>query len=175
CGGLTGSSSRPSAAAGAPARLRRSAASGETCAARWPRLPSSTTLLIERDVLIPTRDGGAVCANVFRPEGAGEFPVIITMGPYPKDIHFSDWNPVAWRHVPEHGPHMHWETVNPEWWVPRGYVVIRCDSRGTGKSPGRPRLLSRSEAEDFFDAVEWACTRAWSNGKDALTVSFCVA
>src|SRR5262249_34847164 len=86
CGGVTGSSSRPSAAAGAPARLRRSAASGETCAARWPRLPSSTTLLIERDVLIPTRDGGAVCANVFRPEGAGEFPVIITMGPYPKDI-----------------------------------------------------------------------------------------
>jgi len=130
--------------------------------------PIFPTLLIERDVLIPTRDGGAVYANVFRPEGAGEFPVIITMGPYPKDIHFSDWNSVAWRHVPEHGPHMHWETVNPEWWVPRGYVVIRCDSRGTGKSPGRPRLLSRSEAEDFFDAVEWAGTQPWSNGKVAV-------
>ena len=47
---------------------------------------------------------------------------------------------------------MHWETVNPEWWVPQGYAVIRCDTRGTGKSPGAPRLLSRAEAEDFYDA-----------------------
>ena len=58
--------------------------------------------------------------------------------------------------MPERGPYMHWETVNPEWWVPHGYVVIRCDTRGTGKSPGTPRLLSRAEAEDFYDAVEWA-------------------
>jgi predicted acyl esterase len=126
------------------------------------------TLLVEQDVTIPTRDGGTVCANVFRPAEAGEFPVIMTMGPYPKDIPFSEWNPVAWQHLPEHGPYMHWETVDPDWWVPQGYVVIRCDSRGTGRSPGRARLLSRSEAEDFHDAVEWAGTRPWSNGKVAV-------
>ena len=126
------------------------------------------TLLLEQDVAVPTRDGGTVCANVFRPAEAGKFPVIMTMGPYPKDIHFSQWNPTAWEHVPEQGPHMHWETVNPDWWVPQGYVVIRCDSRGTGRSPGQPRLLSRSEAEDFHDAVEWAGTQPWSNGKVAV-------
>jgi len=126
------------------------------------------TLRVEQDVPIPTRDGGTVSANVFRPAEDGQFPVIMTMGPYPKDIHFSQWNPVAWRHVPERGPYMHWETVNPEWWVPQGWVVIRCDSRGTGRSPGRPRLLSRSEAEDFHDAVEWAGTRPWSNGRVAV-------
>src|SRR5262249_38055134 len=120
CGGLTGSSSRRATRA---EPLRPSAASGNV-PPPMAEDPSFHTLLIERDVLIPTRDGGSVCANVFRPEGAGEFPVIITMGPYPKDIHFSQWNPVAWRHLPEQGPHMHWETVNPEWWVPRGYVVI---------------------------------------------------
>jgi predicted acyl esterase len=126
------------------------------------------TLSVEKDVMIPTRDGGTVCANVFRPTEAGEFPVIMTMGPYPKDIPFEVWNPVAWKHVPETGEHMHWETVNPEWWVPQGYVVVRCDSRGTGKSPGRARLLSVSEAEDFYDAVEWAGTQPWSNGKVAV-------
>jgi predicted acyl esterase len=123
------------------------------------------TLTVENDVMIPTRDGGTVCANVFRPAEMGEFPVIMTMGPYPKDIPFEVWNPVAWKHVPETGRYMHWETVNPEWWVPQGYVVIRCDSRGTGKSPGRARLLAVSEAEDFYDAVEWAGTQPWSNGK----------
>jgi len=126
------------------------------------------TLLLEQDVAIPTRDGGTICANVFRPAEAGAFPVIMTMGPYPKDIPFEQWNPVAWRHLPEHGPHMHWETVDPDWWVPLGYVVIRCDSRGTGRSPGRARLLSRSEAEDFHDAVEWGGTQPWSNGKVAV-------
>jgi len=125
-------------------------------------------LLIQTDVAIPLRDGGTVCANVFRPDAAGQFPAIITLGPYPKDVHFKDWNPAAWPDLPEHGEHMHWETVNPEWWVPQGYAVIRCDTRGTGKSPGRPRLLSRAEAEDFYDAIEWAGAQPWSNGKVAV-------
>ncbi len=125
-------------------------------------------LLVENDVPIPVRDGGTISSNVFRPATAGQFPVIITLGPYPKDIHFKEWNPAAWEHMPERGEHMHWETVNPEWWVPQGYVVIRCDTRGTGKSPGRPRLLSRAEAEDFYDAVEWAGTQRWSSGRVAV-------
>ena len=128
----------------------------------------SYSLVVEKDVSIPLRDWGIGCRRVFRPAEAGEFPVIMTLGPYPKDIHFSEWNPVAWEQVPERGPYMHWETVNPEWWVPHGYAVIRCDTRGTGKSPGAPRLLSRAEAEDFYDAVEWAGTQRWSNGKVAV-------
>lgn len=125
-------------------------------------------LLTELDIEIRVRDGGSVFANVFRPGAEGRFPAIITLGPYPKDIHFSKWNPAAWPHLPDHNEHMHWETVDPEWWVPQGYAVIRCDTRGTGKSPGRPRLLSRQEAEDFYDCVEWAGTQAWSNGKVAV-------
>ncbi|HZR80468.1 MAG TPA: CocE/NonD family hydrolase [Candidatus Binatia bacterium] len=125
----------------------------------------SYTLNVEQDVAIPTRDGGTVCANVFRPNEAGAFPAIVTMGPYPKDIPFEAWNPVAWQRLPGKGRYMHWETVDPEWWVPNGYAVVRCDSRGTGKSQGRARLLSPSEAEDFHDAIEWAGAQPWSNGK----------
>jgi hypothetical protein len=125
-------------------------------------------LVVEKDVPIGVRDGGTVFANVFRPADEGGFPTIITLGPYPKDIHFSQWNPAAWSRMPELGEHMHWETVDPEWWVPQGYAVVRCDTRGTGKSPGRPRLLSLAEAEDFYDCVEWAGSQSWSNGKVAV-------
>jgi len=125
-------------------------------------------LIVEKDVSIKIRDGSVVYADVFRPADSGEFPVIMTLGPYPKDIHFSRWIPGAYENLPEKGPYMHWETVNPEWWVPQGYVVIRIDTRGSGKSPGRLSVLSRQEAEDFYDAVEWAGTRPWSNGKIAV-------
>lgn len=125
-------------------------------------------LRVEKDVSVPVRDGSSLCADVFRPDESGEFPVIMTLGPYPKDIHFKDWVPGVYEHVPEQGPYMHWETVNPEWWVPQGYAVIRVDTRGTGKSHGMPRLLTTREAEDFYDAVEWAGVQEWSNGKVAV-------
>jgi putative CocE/NonD family hydrolase len=126
-------------------------------------------LKLDKDVHVPMRDGAYVVADVFRPETDGRFPIIMTMGPYSKDIHFRDWNPtVDYEHLPERGPYMHWETVNPDWWVPRGYVVIRADGRGTGKSPGSVRRLSDEEARNFYDAVEWSAAQPWSNGKVAV-------
>ncbi|HYB13318.1 MAG TPA: CocE/NonD family hydrolase [Myxococcota bacterium] len=126
-------------------------------------------LRLEKDVHIPLRDGAYVVADVFRPDGAGRFPAVMTMGPYSKDIHFRDWNPLfEYERLPERGPYMHWETVNPEWWVPQGYVVIRVDGRGTGKSPGRVRRLSDAEACDFYDAIEWSAAEPWSNGRVAV-------
>jgi hypothetical protein len=124
---------------------------------------------VERDVRVPLRDGSHLAADVFRPDGAGRFPAVITLGPYSKDIHFRDWNKAyPYESLPERGPYMHWETVNPEWWVPQGYVVIRVDGRGTGKSPGRGRRLSDDEARDFADAVEWAGEQPFSNGRVAV-------
>ena len=126
-------------------------------------------LLVERDVRVPLRDGTYLVADVFRPDCEGQFPVIITLGPYSKDIHFRDWSAdFDYATLPERGPYMHWETVNPEWWVPQGYIVIRVDGRGTGKSPGRVRRLSDDEARDFYDAIEWAGTQPWSNGRCAV-------
>src|ERR1700753_2696174 len=135
--------------------------------------PESTAifhgLTIERDVQVPLRDGAYVVADVFRPDGAARHPVIMTLGPYSKDIHFRDWNESAdYEHLAERGPYMHWETVNPEWWVPQGYVVVRVDGRGTGKSPGRSVRLSLGEARDFYDAIEWAAAQPYSNGRVAV-------
>ena len=124
---------------------------------------------VEVDVEIPMRDGLSLRANVFRPSDGERYPAIVTLGPYPKDIHFADWDRLGfYAELEEQGPHMHWETVNPQWWVPHGYVVVRIDARGTGKSPGRPSVLSMREARDFYDAIEWIGTQAYCSGKVAV-------
>ena len=49
---------------------------------------------IERDVSVPARSGSTVSVNVFTPDGAGPWPVIATMSPYGKDIHWPDRYPL---------------------------------------------------------------------------------
>ena len=61
-----------------------------------------------------------------------------------------------------------WEVVDPEKWVPDGYVVIRVDSRGAGRSPGVIDIWSLREALDLAQCVEWAGVQPWSNGKVGL-------
>jgi predicted acyl esterase len=118
-------------------------------------------LTIEKDVEVPMRDGARLKADVFRPKSSGRFPVIINIGSYQKD---KLWIPPS---DLEEAPnaYMNWETVNPLWWVPRGYVALRVDGRGSGKSPGRTDPFSPSEARDFYDAIEWAAKQSWSNGR----------
>jgi len=64
-------------------------------------------LKLDKDVHVPMRDGAYVVADVFRPEIDCRFPIIMTMGPYSKDIHFCEWNPsLDYEHLPERGPYM---------------------------------------------------------------------
>ncbi len=118
-------------------------------------------LIVEKDIEIPMRDAARLKADAFRPKSAGRFPVIISLGSYQKDK--------LWVPPPdlEEKPneYMNWETVNPLWWVPRGYACVRVDGRGSGKSPGRTDPWSPSEARDFYDAIEWAGKQSWSNGR----------
>jgi predicted acyl esterase len=123
---------------------------------------------LDKNVPVAVRDGTVLRADVFRPSEPGRHPVILTYGPYGKDIHWQDFSPPTYQLIDEHGPYMAWETVNPEWWVPRGYVVIRVDQRGTGASPGRMELFGPQEYEDLYDAIEWAGPQEWSNGRVGL-------
>ena len=119
----------------------------EQVAAREETSEPRYKMKIEKDVDIPMRDGAKLKADVFRPDGDGHFPVLINMGIYQKDK--------LWIPPPDleekPNPHMNWETVNPEWWVPRGYCCVRVDERGSGKSPGQSVLYSPQEAIDFYD------------------------
>ena len=61
-----------------------------------------------------------------------------------------------------------WEVVDPEKWVPDGYVCVRVDSRGAGRSPGYIDPFSPRETRDFYQCIEWAGVQPWSSGKVGL-------
>src|SRR5579884_1972694 len=128
----------------------------------------SDAFIFEKDVAVPLRDGAVLRANVYRPDSSDRYPVIMTVGPYGKDLHFNDFNPGAYAQIAEHGPHLNWETPNPDWWVPRGYAVVRVDQRGIGASPGWLGPFSAQQAVDYYDAIEWAAVQPWSSGKIGL-------
>ncbi|MGK5640543.1 CocE/NonD family hydrolase [Streptomyces sp. URMC 126] len=135
-----------------------------------PAVRREVSMLYQRDVPLPMRDGTLLRANLYRPAGDEPVPVLMTFGPYGKDI------PLALRHPENYralagaggGVFLNWETPDPEHWVPRGYAVLRVDSRGTGASPGTLDPVSAQQARDFYDAIEWAGTQPWSTGKVGL-------
>lgn len=125
------------------------------------------SMIYEHNVDIPLRDGTVLRANVYRPVGAGTYPVIMSLGPYGKDRHLADRAPQLAREVGG-GPFVNWETPDPSWWVPNDYVVVRVDSRGSGESPGFLAPFSPQIAQDYHDAIEWAGQQPWSTGKVGL-------
>ena len=135
-------------------------------------------MLIEWDVPITMDDGLVLRADVFRPPLEGRYPVILSYGPYAKGLAFQEGYPSAWqRMVAEHpdvaygssNQYQSWEVVDPEKWVPDGYVCVRVDSRGCGRSPGYVEHWSPRETKDFFNCIEWAGVQPWSNGKVGLS------
>ena len=135
-------------------------------------------LIFDKDVPVPVSDGLVLRANVFRPKEPGRYPVVMAMGIYGKDAHFGDAFKSQWDNLlriypglcanGSTGHYLRWENVDPERWVPDGYVVVTVDSRGSGKSPGYLDPFSPRETADFHDAIEWAGEQPWSNGKVGL-------
>jgi hypothetical protein len=115
---------------------------------------------LEKDIDVPMRDGTLLKADLFRPDSDEKFPVILNMGIYQKD---KLWTPPADLEE-KPNPYMNWETVNPEWWCPRGYAALRIDERGSGKSPGAFISYTLQESLDFYDAIEWAALQPWCSG-----------
>jgi uncharacterized protein len=134
--------------------------------------------LVEKDVPIPLTDGHFLYCNVFRPNRDGVFPPIVVFTPYGKDsdvaVDFKRYWDFVLRDHPEvlrdgsTGKYLTWEVPDPERWVPAGYAVVVVDARGTGKSPGFYEMMAPLQSREYYDAIEWAGTRPWSNGKVGL-------
>lgn len=132
------------------------------------------------DVEVPLRDGSFVYADVFRPAEDREYPVIMAKGFYGKSFYHEcicseeealqkeELEDRFYSGNPDGLQYENHETVDSSVWVPNGYVCIRVDARGVCKSPGFQAPFSVQEAEDYYDAIEWAGTQPWSNGNVGL-------
>src|SRR4051812_13867145 len=105
----------------------------------------SVSMRVDKDVPIAMADGVVLRADVFRPEREGHWPVILSHGPYAKDLPFQQGFAGMWESMREQfpevaagssGTYQCFEVCDPERWVPHGYAVVRVDSRGAARSPG---------------------------------------
>lgn len=133
---------------------------------------------IEWDVPIEVRDGLTLRCDVFRPNDDGQYPVILGATPYGKWLSFQDevWGG-QWKMLTRHEPSIqklstnrlqNYEFPDPERFVHDGYVLVRVDVRGTGRSPGVMDLLSPRETQDLYECIEWAAAQPWSSGRVGL-------
>jgi putative CocE/NonD family hydrolase len=102
-------------------------------------------VLIDRDVPMTTRDGVVLRADVYRPEGGGRYPVLLSRLPYDKSL----------RRRPG----------DVDVFVEHGYVVIMQDTRGRFASDGDEYYPLVWEAQDGHDAVEWAAGLPYADGR----------
>jgi predicted acyl esterase len=140
-------------------------------------MKSGGAMVLEKDIDVPMRDGVQLKANLYRPQRSGPYPVLLSLGPYGKDVHLSEFMPGAWVELQKRCPeildhstckHLVFETADPEVWVKDAYIVLKVDSRGSGKSAGFLDVNSPAEFKDLFDVIEWAGVQAWSNGHVGL-------
>lgn len=135
-------------------------------------------MCIDWDVPIEMDDGITLRCDVFRPIKEGRYPVLMSMGPYAKWMHFSDlfkdqWQPLCTEHpevlADSTNRYQVYEQLNPERFVADGYAVVRVDSRGAGRSPGFLDVWSAREARDYYNCIEWAANQIWCSGKVGLS------
>src|SRR5215831_12063643 len=102
-------------------------------------------MVIDKDVAMTTRDGVILRADVYRPDGPGRFPALLSRLPYDKNQ----------RRRPG----------DIDVFVERGYVVIMQDTRGRFASDGDEYYPLIWEAHDGYDAVEWEAQLPYADGQ----------
>ena len=134
-------------------------------------------MCIDWDVPVVMDDGLTLRADVYRPITEGRYPALVSYGPYGKGLAFQDGYKTAWEIMERDFPdtvkgttnqYQNWEVADPEKWVPDGYVCVRVDSRGAGRSPGYLDHNGARENRDFHDCIEWVAAQPWCSGKVGL-------
>ncbi|HVP06668.1 MAG TPA: CocE/NonD family hydrolase, partial [Candidatus Acidoferrum sp.] len=99
-------------------------------------------VVIDSNVKVPMRDGIKLGTDIYRPDVAGQYPVILVRTPYKKEM----------------------MELQARYYARRGYVYAVQDCRGRFSSPGTWNPFF-NEPKDGYDAVEWLAVQPWSNGK----------
>lgn len=144
-------------AAADPALAQRRAAAAAEKPAPWPGLPPGAV-----EEVMTLRDGVKLSANVFKPAGQGPWPVVLSRTPYLKDGRI---DPKADPRGEENRKRL---AAQAKRYTDAGYVFVLQDVRGKGRSQGFYAAFE-NDIEDGYDAVEWAGTQPWSNGRVGMT------
>jgi uncharacterized protein len=113
-------------------------------------------IVVERDVMVPARDGVLLAIDIHRPDGAGRFPVLLERTPYDKSAPSRSERTAA-AATP-------WSRAEvAAYFIEHGYAVAYQDCRGRYRSSGKfTKYLS--EAEGSCDALAWLARQPWCNG-----------
>jgi uncharacterized protein len=101
---------------------------------------------------IAVRDGTRLLADVHRPDSDGRFPALLAASPYPRQV--QDLG----------APAGFIEAGVTDFWVPRGYVHVIANLRGTNGSGGTFTFFDAQERRDVYDLVEWVAAQPWCDG-----------
>ena len=118
-----------------------------------PRGPLPGGIRLEENVHVTMRDGVKISVDIYRPEAEGRYPAIFSMSPYIKEL--QQWPPELCHSIEAGATH---------YLVPRGYVHVIANQRGTGLSQGRYEYLGIKEQQDGYDLIEWMAREPWCTG-----------
>lgn len=101
--------------------------------------------IIEKNVMLPMRDGVKLATDVYRPRTEAPLPVMLARLPYNKDLPRVFAFPI-------------------EGYLEAGYAVVVQDMRGRFASEGE-FTLTRDEPSDGVETIDWIVNQSWSNGR----------
>src|SRR5579864_4937700 len=105
-----------------------------------------TGFTVDREIMVPMRDGVRLSTAVLRPEKIAErMPVILVRTPYLKDEELLGLKDLV------------------SFLLPHGYILVVQSERGTGWSEGQYQILAGAR-NDGYDTVNWIVAQPWSNG-----------
>jgi uncharacterized protein len=105
-------------------------------------------ILIDKNLMVPMRDGVRLATDVYRLQGATPAPVLLTRTPYDKERTLGGGAGVAFDILRA---------------VQAGYAVVIQDVRGRFASEGEFTPYFQ-EGRDGADTIAWAAAQPWSRG-----------
>lgn len=120
-------------------------------------------MIKEYDVPVRMRDGVTLYVDVYRPDGAGKFPVLYSCAMHNKDLQRVEvaenlkvgqpaWS-TQWYGVIEAG--------DSKRFVANGYVHVIGQVRGAHENEGNP---FEKDDWDHYDTMEWIVSQPWCDG-----------
>ncbi|MBI2802859.1 MAG: CocE/NonD family hydrolase [Gammaproteobacteria bacterium] len=106
------------------------------------------SVIVDKNIVVPLRDGIELRADIYRPAAAGRYPVLLQRTPYNKEL----WPITAM-------------TLDPIRAAAAGYAVVIQDVRGRWTSGGGVFFPYRDELNDGYDSVAWAAEQPYSSGR----------